>query len=110
MPPKPTLPPGIQMALRRNRAEHPGAPDQKKAKRSSEQVAAEKAAKEQDKRDRAAKKARGITNAARVEDKMQEQDDRHERDANHPPPNTIQKILRPRKERPAGDKELEKPG
>ena len=72
------------MSLRPGRAAAPGAPDQPRAKRPSSEVATEKLAKEKEKQTKSAATARNIEKLARLELKMQEDDTRLDRDANHP--------------------------
>jgi CCR4-NOT transcriptional regulation complex NOT5 subunit len=85
--------------LRKKRDAHPGRVDQARAKRSSEEVQkakADKAAKKQEaseRRDASVKKAAAIELAKEVKDLGSELT------ANHPPPNTTQKVLRTRPEK-----------
>ncbi|KAJ7775223.1 hypothetical protein B0H14DRAFT_3894451 [Mycena olivaceomarginata] len=85
--------------LRKKRNAHPGRVDQARAKRSSEEVQkakADKAAKKQEaseRRDASVKKAAAIELAKEVKDLGSELT------ANHPPPNTTQKVLRTRPEK-----------
>lgn len=88
------------MSLRASRDKHPGAVFLPKPRRSSDEVAAEKAKKEQEKRDKAGKQAIALKNAARLEDQMQKEDDEMARQANHPPVNLEKRELRLRKEVP----------
>jgi hypothetical protein len=94
MPPKPVLalPRTLQVNLRSNRDPHPGITDKdKKPRRTSEQVAAEKEQKLQEKLSKARKKEDAIKNAAHLEDAMDKQDKLRLLEANHPPPNMQKK-------------------
>ena len=95
-----SIPPSLGMSLHANRDKHPGAVSAPKPRRSSDEVAAEKAKKEQEKHDKASKKAVGLKNVAHLKDRMQKEDDKMAQQANHPPVNLEKRELRLRKEVP----------
>jgi hypothetical protein len=97
MPPKSALPlpRTLQVTLRANRDPHPGVTEKdKKPRRTSEQVAAEKEQKLQEKISKAQKKEEAIKNAAHLENVMDKEDKLRLLQANHPPPNTQKKAAR----------------
>lgn len=97
MPPKSALPlpRTLQVTLRANRDPHPGVTEKdRKPRRTSEQVAAEKEQKLQEKNSKAQKKEDAIKNAAHLEDAMDKDDKLRLLQANHPPPNTQKKTAR----------------
>jgi len=80
--PQPPLPPTpqLEMKLRGGRATHPGAPDMPKLKRSTAQVAAEKAEKEREKEAKAATRQIAIQKVATLENEMMLEDTSHDLD------------------------------
>ena len=87
------LPPSLQMRLRPGRAEKPGAPDMRRAKRSSSVVRAEKDKKDEQKRNKEAEQLTKIKNLAALEDRMQEDDRSADLRANNPPITEQKKAL-----------------
>jgi len=83
------------MKLRTARAAMPGAPDKPRAKRTTAEVQAEKAAKEKTKKEKETAKKQAISRVAELEDEMQHKDALTEVEANHPPKKTLTKKSRP---------------
>ncbi|KAJ7206357.1 hypothetical protein GGX14DRAFT_397163 [Mycena pura] len=89
------------MTLRESRAEHPGAPDMAKTKRSSAQVQQDNTQKAEVKRAAAEKRHDGIVNAAHIENRKMEEAKKRTENANHPSTTTTLKVLRTRPAKPA---------
>ncbi|KAJ6607957.1 hypothetical protein B0H10DRAFT_1955800 [Mycena sp. CBHHK59/15] len=85
--------PKLPMSLHPNRAKILGLPDMAKPKRSTDEVQREKLAKEDQKREAEEKRCQGIVNAAAIENRITQEDEARDNNANHP--------LRPRQEKPA---------
>jgi hypothetical protein len=76
-----------------------------KSKRSSAQVQADKDAKADEKRRADKERREGIVKAAAIENRMASDDSIRDKNANHPPPAEMEKILRPRPEKPTVEEE-----
>ncbi|KAJ7750936.1 hypothetical protein DFH07DRAFT_774944 [Mycena maculata] len=100
MPPKPP-PPALALSLRKKRDPHPGESSKARAKRANGSVQKDKDAKTAKNNASAAKRQGGIDKAAAVELRKEREAEEREANANHPPPKTQQKVLRPRPEPPA---------
>ncbi|KAJ3506852.1 hypothetical protein NLJ89_g6637 [Agrocybe chaxingu] len=93
---------------------HPGKPDQPRARRTTEEVQAEKAEKVRAQGEREEMRAQNIQWAAELETRMEVQMKDKLNTAHHPPPSTLTKVLRPRTKVPiasetANDNEIEYP-
>jgi hypothetical protein len=76
-----------------------------KPKRSSAQVQADKDAKADEKRRADKERREGIVKAAAIENRMASDDSMRDKNANHPPLAEMEKILRPRPEKPTVEEE-----
>ena len=97
MPPRkpPTVVPLASLSdLRPERDVQPGAPDKTKPRRSSVEVAAEKAAKELAKKNKAAAQSAGVLAISTKENEMAMEDIETDLSADHPPANAMKKALR----------------
>ena len=103
-----SLPSSLSMTLRTDQDKHPGAIVAPRPKRSSEEVAAIKARREQEKNEKAKKLALAVKNAARLEDQMEKADEEAAQQVNRPPINLKKRELRVRKERPAPEGQYRK--
>jgi hypothetical protein len=88
-----SLPSTLNMSLHAGRDKHPGAVFAPRAKCSSEEVAAAKAKKEQEKHDKVAKQVIAVKKAAHHEDQMEKDDVEMAQQANHPPKNLEKRQL-----------------
>ena len=89
------LPPSLRARTTESQ-KHPGAPDKARPRRSTQEVQAEKAAKEKAILDEQKKREDAIADTARIEKELDEQHQQKLRNANHPPPTAQKKVVRPR--------------
>jgi hypothetical protein len=89
------LPPSLRARTTESQ-KHPGAPDKARPRRSTQEVQAEKAAKEKAILDEQKKREDAIAETARIEKELDEQHQEKLRNANHPPPTAQKKVVHPR--------------
>jgi hypothetical protein len=94
----------LPRSLRVNRDSHPGVPDKPKPKRSTQEVQAEKAAKQKAQLEKKEKRGADIVKTALLEEKTRQEYEEKMTNAHHPPENLQEKVLRPRKEPQAVNK------
>lgn len=95
--PKSTIPLPPSLRVRTTESQrHPGAPDKARSRRSTQEVQAEKAAKQKAILDGQKNREKAIAETARVENELEEQYQEKLRNANHPPPTLQKKVTRPR--------------
>lgn len=97
MPPK-RPPPPLAVSLRAKRDAHPGNIDKNRTKRPNGSVQQDKDEKAAKRKASDAKKTASVTKAAAIELRMEVEAEDNDRNANHPPPKTTKKVLRPRPE------------
>jgi hypothetical protein len=99
MPPKLKKVPDIPLPriLHEARQEHPGLPDKPRTKKTSAEVQAEKAAKEQAALEKDKSRGEDVAQTALLEKKMRQEYEEKVKNANHPPANSQKKVLRTRK-------------
>ncbi len=93
----------LPFALRPNRSAHPGTVDMPRARRTKQQVQAERLAKDKEKLKQAQSRKKTIQKTAQVEADIRQTHEEKRRHAHNPPPVEIKRVLRSRPLSDTGD-------